>query len=360
MAAIAELASTPGSAATITNSTITANTASIGGGLYASSPVALTNTIIAANTIHGGTANDCQSASGGGTITDGPGGHNLIGNATGCGAITPGTNDDLGGSSTTPLDPRLGPLAYNGGSTESEPPLAGSPAIGAGSAAGCLQQPVFNIDQRRQTRDAAARDVCDVGADDTGGATPAAKSPVITAPASVNATVSSPVSVTVKATGSPIPVLSESGTLPSGIGFSDQGTGTALLTGTPAPGASGNYPITITATNGNGTPATRSLVLNVAALTVSGVTPGTIGQGASAVPVTVTGTGFLPGATIAASDPGISFSSVVVKNPRTIAAVVNASTAVPAGAYDVTVTEPGTAAHCTGCLAVSAPGAVRR
>ena len=90
--AIAALAITPGSGTTITNTTITANTARSGGGLYASSPTTLTNTIIAANKTHGGTATDCQSASLGTTITDGPGGHNLIGNATGCGNITPGTN----------------------------------------------------------------------------------------------------------------------------------------------------------------------------------------------------------------------------------------------------------------------------
>jgi hypothetical protein len=243
---------------------------------------------------------------------------------------------------------------------DSEPPLAGSPVIDAGSAAGCLQQPVFNVDQRRRTRDAANRDVCDVGADDTGGATPEATPPVITAPASVNATVSSPLSLTVKATGSPTSVLSESGALPAGVDFSDHGTGAALLTGTPAPGTAGSYPITITATNGNGSPAARSLVLNVAMLTVSGITPGTIGQGASAVPVTVTGTGFRPGAGIAASNPGISFASVVVKNPHTIAAMVSASGAIQAGAYDLSVTEPGTAASCAGCLAVRATGAVPR
>ncbi len=166
---IAALAGTPGSGATITNSTITGNTASGGGGVYASSPVALTNTIIATNTAHSSSATDCQSSSGGTVITDGPGGHNLIGDTTGCGAITSGTGGDQGGSSGSPLDPRLGPLAYNGGTTENQLPLSGSPALSAGSAASCLQQPVSNLDQRRHTRNAAARDVCDVGADDTAG-----------------------------------------------------------------------------------------------------------------------------------------------------------------------------------------------
>ncbi len=151
---IAALATAPGSGATIVNTTITGNTVSSGGGggLYASSPVALGNTIIAGNLTHGGTPPDCESSFGGSVITDGPDGHNLIGDPTGCGTITAGADGDRAGSAGTPLNPRLGPLAYNGGTTETEPPLTGSPAIGAGSAAGCEQSPVFDLDQRLAPR----------------------------------------------------------------------------------------------------------------------------------------------------------------------------------------------------------------
>jgi hypothetical protein len=349
--AIAALALAPGSNATLTNTTITANTASIGGGLYASSPTTLTNTIIAANKAHSGTATDCQSASLGTTITDGPGGHNLIGNATGCGNITPGTNADQTGTFASPLDPRLGALAYNGGATETEPPLAGSPVIGGGSAAGCLQQPVFNIDQRMQTRNAGNRDVCDIGADDTGGTTPAAAAPAILS-SSATATISSPLNITIRTSGTPIPALTESGALPSGISFADLGTGMALLSGTPAPGTAGMYPLTITAVNGNGSPATRTFVLMVEPLTVSGVAPATATAGASAVVITVTGTGLQTGATLTAADPGISISSVVVKGPHSLTAKVSVLPGVQAGRYDLTVTEPGTTATCTQCLTV--------
>ena len=41
--------------------------------------------------------------------------------------------------------------------------------------------------------------------------------------------------------------LSHTGTLPSGVSFTDNGDGTAMLAGTPAGGTGGSYPITITA-----------------------------------------------------------------------------------------------------------------
>ena len=44
--------------------------------------------------------------------------------------------------------------------------------------------------------------------------------------------------------------LSESGTLPTGITFVDNGNGTATLAGTPAFGTAGTYNLVITAANG--------------------------------------------------------------------------------------------------------------
>ena len=77
---------------------------------------------------------------------------------------------------------------------------------------------------------------------------------------------------TVTSTGFPVPTLSESGALPSGVLFTDNGDGTATLAGTP--GAAGNFPITITAHNGFGPDATQSftLTVNKANATIS-VTP---------------------------------------------------------------------------------------
>lgn len=65
------------------------------------------------------------------------------------------------------------------------------------------------------------------------------------------------------ATGSPTPAFTESGTLPGGVTFVDKGNGTAALAGTPASGSAGHYPVTITASDGVGTDATRMLTLTI-------------------------------------------------------------------------------------------------
>ena len=63
-------------------------------------------------------------------------GNNLIGATDGSsGWITTGANADLTGTSANPLDPLLGPLADNGGPTQTMALLPGSPAIDAGNTA---------------------------------------------------------------------------------------------------------------------------------------------------------------------------------------------------------------------------------
>jgi hypothetical protein len=78
------------------------------------------NTILAANT------------SGVGDVYGdvGSGGNNLIGNTNGSGGWTA---SDLTGNSAAPLDPKLRPLANNGGLTFTLALLPGSPAIDQGS-----------------------------------------------------------------------------------------------------------------------------------------------------------------------------------------------------------------------------------
>jgi hypothetical protein len=56
-------------------------------------------------------------------------------------------------------------------------------------------------------------------------------------------------SVVVSATGVPLPALTEVGAMPLGLSFTDNGNGTATISGTPASTAAGSYPITITAGN---------------------------------------------------------------------------------------------------------------
>src|SRR5262249_46871037 len=58
---------------------------------------------------------------------------------------------------------------------------------------------------------------------------------------------------TVTTSGVPTAALTQSGSLPSGVTFTDNGNDTATLTGTPAAGTGGAHSLTFTATNGVGT-----------------------------------------------------------------------------------------------------------
>lgn len=78
--------------------------------------------------------------------------------------------------------------------------------------------------------------------------------PSVTAPAARTIEVGVPGSVTVQATGSPLPSLAIAGELPAGLAFHDNGDGTATLAGTPTAsvtpaGTSRAFPLTVTATN---------------------------------------------------------------------------------------------------------------
>jgi hypothetical protein len=56
----------------------------------------------------------------------------------------------------------------------------------------------------------------------------------------------------IRATGYPVPALTEGGMLPAGLTFTGNGNGTGDIAGTPAAGSSGRYPVTITAASGLG------------------------------------------------------------------------------------------------------------
>ena len=83
--------------------------------------------------------------------------------------------------------------------------------------------------------------------------------PTITSAASTTFTVGTAGTFTVTATGSPAPTFTETGTLPTGVTLTSAG----VLSGTPAAGQSGTYPIVITATNGVTPNATQDFTLTV-------------------------------------------------------------------------------------------------
>ncbi len=106
----------------LTNCTIT-NNSSLGlGAVHLNTQTAeVRNTIIAGNT--GGDV-------GGNFISRG---NNVIGNSDNSSGFTNGINHDQVGSGVSLLNPRLGPLANNGGPTQTHALLAGSPALDAGN-----------------------------------------------------------------------------------------------------------------------------------------------------------------------------------------------------------------------------------
>lgn len=92
------------------------------------------------------------------------------------------------------------------------------------------------------------------------------EAPSITSASSATFSVGTPGSFTINTGGYPTPSLSETGTLPNGVSFVDNGNGTATLSGTPASGTGGTYTLTIGASNGIGTDATQTLTLTVTQL----------------------------------------------------------------------------------------------
>src|SRR5438477_10526223 len=70
---------------------------------------------------------------------------------------------------------------------------------------------------------------------------------------------------TITTSGTPTPKITSSGHLPGGIKFSDNGDGTATLSGVPGNGLGlvGDYSLTFTATNGVAPPATQDFTLSI-------------------------------------------------------------------------------------------------
>src|SRR3982750_1924972 len=110
-----------------------------GGGIYrGGGKIVVSNSIIAGNfdspnNAGPGTINpDCSWQSGGGFTSDG---YNVIGRGEGGSGFPNGINGDKVGTAATPLVPKLGPLAFNGGSTRTHLLQYGSPALDAGNPA---------------------------------------------------------------------------------------------------------------------------------------------------------------------------------------------------------------------------------
>ena len=86
------------------------------------------------------------------------------------------------------------------------------------------------------------------------------QAPAITSHASATFTAGDPGTFTVTTRGFPAPALTEVGALPAGVTFTDNGDGTATISGIPAAG--GSYPVLLTATSAAGSDS-QWLTMNV-------------------------------------------------------------------------------------------------
>jgi CSLREA domain-containing protein len=135
---------------TLRNTTVARNSAAQGGGgIRTSGPLILTNSLVALNTAPQGPD---VLKSGGVTVTAR---FSLLGIRSGSG-VSDGVNGNQFGTRSNPLDPLLGPLADNGGPTQTHALLLGSPAIDAASTPDCP-----TTDQRGVPRPQGP--ACDIG-----------------------------------------------------------------------------------------------------------------------------------------------------------------------------------------------------
>jgi hypothetical protein len=167
----------------------------------------------------------------------------------------------------------------------------------------------------------------------------AGMAPAITSANTTTFFVASPGSFTVATTGSPRPTLSESGALPSGVTFVDNGDGTATLAGTPSAGSEGSYPFTITAANTMSPNATQNFTLIVAinngaeilTVTRAGLGSGTVTSSPANINCGATCSASFSGGTVvtltATPDPNSSFTGWSGDCSGTAACTVTMNTA---------------------------------
>ena len=250
--------------ATITDSTITDNTAAAepsgggtGGGIFAPASTTIGASIVANNVASGNPAtNNCDDST---TSV----GYNLTDDADGsaCG-FTQGTDE-------VNVDPALGPLADNGGPTQTQLPASTSPAVGVIPSPTTLNGvPVCGVgafDQRGVPRPTGSS-TCSIGAVEV--PPPTGQPPTVTSANSTTFDAGAKGSFNVTTSGVPTPALSVStGSgqtgLPAGVGFTDNADGTGTLSGTAS--SPGTFTFTITASNGVLPDATQDFTLVVQA-----------------------------------------------------------------------------------------------
>jgi CSLREA domain-containing protein len=297
-----------GGTSTLTNVTITNNRSDSdnssgsdqGGGIFpGAGTVTLKNTIVAGNFRGTGTARDDISGA-----IDAASSFNLIGDGTNMIGIGNNNGNQIG-SSGSPIDSMLAPLANNGGSTQTYLPLPASPAINAGDPAFV---PPPASDQRGLPRVVGGR--IDIGAVETNYTIAA------TAGSGQSAVINSGFATAMKAT------VKESGTNKSGIpvtftapsGATPSGTfpGSALIVTVNTDGSAVATAPTFTA---NGKAGTYNVVASI------GSAPPTVGFALTNTPG---GTSTNVSSSVNPSDFGesVTFTAIVTSTAGTPSGMV--------------------------------------
>ena len=139
--------------------------------------------------------------------------------------------------------------------------------------------------------------------------------------------------------------ITESGALPSGVTFHDNGNGTATLAGTPAAGTGGSYSITITASNGVPPNAVQSFTLTVTevpSITSANHTTFIVNTAGS---FTVTTHAGFPTATTLTETGALPSGVTFTDNGNGTATLAGTPASFASGTYPLTLTATNAAGH---------------
>jgi Bacterial Ig-like domain/IPT/TIG domain len=114
----------------------------------------------------------------------------------------------------------------------------------------------------------------------------------------------------------------------------------------------GTRTVTVTNIVGDVASCNSCLTINPAPVPTS-VNPSTLGQGALNVPVTISGSGFVSGASVSVSGTGVSVGTVNVQNATTITTTMTVSTSAAPGTRNVRVTNPDHGSAACACLTIA-------
>jgi hypothetical protein len=176
------------------------------------------------------------------------------------------------------------------------------------------------------------------------------QAPILASFKDVTARVGTALTTAFSAVGSPTPSFTETGSLPDGVSFVDNGNGRATLAGTPAPGTGGVYDLTITASNGVGSAASAPFTLTVdQAPVITSASSDTVTRDVAMTPFPVMATGYPSPALKATHLPsgltmsvgGVISGTPSIRDSGTVAVTITAKNAAGSISQDFELTVTG-------------------